>query len=418
MLAARDPSRSSRWLLGSSLVMGSGIWAMHFVAMLAYVVGVQVSYRLDLTALSMLFAIAGTALAFWWFGQRQNTLGLALAGLFMGTAIVSMHYTGMAAFVGPFRQSYSMPIVALSALIAVAASIVALWTAFRSFNDLGLRVVASLLLGGAVSGMHYTGMAALRLVAAGNSEPGLLALDTNLLAMVTVLAVVALAAVSSIAARSDQKLARAAAANRVLAAAVEDRRREHQVREMVTRELSHRMKNILTVVQAIAAATGRTAGDVPQFLDRFNGRLAALAGAVDVLREAGGEHSDLPALIRSAIAPFDSSRFSITGPSLAVPPNLGWVLSLVLHELATNATKYGSLSAPAGRVQITWGAEDEHVSLSWSEFGGPPLQSPPEQEGFGSEMIRRLVAMQPGGRLETRFEQTGLVCRFTLPLEQ
>ena len=417
MLASPHPARASRWLLGSSVVMGSGIWAMHFVAMLAYIVGVQVSYHLDLTALSMLFAVVGTALAFWWFAQRQSALALAIAGLFMGAAIVSMHYTGMAAFVGPFRQSYSIPIVLLSALIAVGASMVALWTAFRSFNDLGLRVVASLLLGGAVSGMHYTGMAALSLGPGGGHERGLLALDTDLLATVTVLAVVALAAVSSVAARSDQKLARAAAANRLLAAAVEERRRQDQVREMAARELSHRMKNILTVVQAIAASTGRTAENVPQFLERFNGRLTALAGAADVLRDAGGEHSELASLVRSATSPFDSSRFSVSGPKFEVPANLGWVLSLILHELATNATKYGSLSTPAGRVQVTWGVDDHQVSLTWSELGGPRLQSPPEQEGFGSELIRRLVAMQAGGQLEMQFEDSGLVCRFALPRE-
>lgn len=217
MLAA-EPSTPAyyRWLISSALVMGAGIWAMHFIAMLAFNTGVAASYQIDLTVLSMLFAVVGTAAAFWMFSRRNTAPSLLAAGLFMGAAIVSMHYTGMAAYSAAVDLSYSPALVALSAVIAVAASTTALWTAFRAIDVLATRAVASLLLGSAVSGMHYTGMAALTVTPGSEHAHQFLLFDSSSLAVATVAAVLSITAVSVVATRSDRQLAAAEEMNRRL----------------------------------------------------------------------------------------------------------------------------------------------------------------------------------------------------------
>jgi PAS domain S-box-containing protein len=148
------------WLAIAAIAMGGGIWSMHFIAMLAFVMPMPVSFDLGLTALSLLVAMAVTGIGFYVIGTRRAThLQLALSGLFMGLGIVAMHYTGMAAMRMSAHLRYDQLFVALSVFIAVGASTAALWLAFRATN-VWQRVVAAVIMGFAISGMHYTGMAA------------------------------------------------------------------------------------------------------------------------------------------------------------------------------------------------------------------------------------------------------------------
>ena len=156
------PRKSVRliWTGVGAIVMGGGIWSMHFIAMLAFLMPMPVSFDFGLTVLSLLVAIAVTGVGFYVIGTRQATaLQLALSGLFMGIGIVAMHYTGMAAMRMPAALSYDSTLVALSVFIAVGASIAALWLAFRTVA-VWQRIWAAAVMGFAISGMHYTGMAA------------------------------------------------------------------------------------------------------------------------------------------------------------------------------------------------------------------------------------------------------------------
>jgi NO-binding membrane sensor protein with MHYT domain/nitrogen-specific signal transduction histidine kinase len=147
------------WLLTAALAMGGGIWSMHFVAMLAFrLPGMEVSYDVGLTLLSLIFPILVTALGFFVVRRKETgRIALATSGVFMGLGIVAMHYTGMAAMRMPATLSYDPFFVALSVLIAIGASIVALWLAFRN-TGLVQKLIGSVVMGLAISGMHYTAM--------------------------------------------------------------------------------------------------------------------------------------------------------------------------------------------------------------------------------------------------------------------
>jgi NO-binding membrane sensor protein with MHYT domain len=148
------------WLVGAALTMGGGIWSMHFVAMLAFIMPIPMSYDIGLTTLSLVVAIFVTGVGFYVISRQSTSpLRLVLSGIFMGLGIAGMHYTGMAAMRGNVELSYDPLFVALSLVIAIGASTVALWVAFRT-TDLGQKLVAAVVMGLAISGMHYTGMRA------------------------------------------------------------------------------------------------------------------------------------------------------------------------------------------------------------------------------------------------------------------
>ena len=153
------------WLIGAALAMGGGIWSMHFVGMLAFEMGLPAAYDLGSTLLSLLIAIGVTGVALAWLGRGEaGRWDVLVAGPVMGIGVAAMHYTGMAAMRMPGNLAYSLPIVALSVGIAVVAATVALWLTFRP-TGVWQRFVAALVMGVAVAGMHYTGMAAATITA-------------------------------------------------------------------------------------------------------------------------------------------------------------------------------------------------------------------------------------------------------------
>src|ERR1700716_1257138 len=157
--AARGLARRV-WLVAGAITMGGGIWSMHFVAMLAFRMPIPMSYDIRLTVLSLVVAIFVTGGGFYVISrQSASPLHLVLSGIFMGLGIVAMHYTGMAAMRGQAELSYDRLFVALSVVIAIGASTAALWLAFRT-TELGQQLVAAVVMGLAISGMHYTAMRA------------------------------------------------------------------------------------------------------------------------------------------------------------------------------------------------------------------------------------------------------------------
>lgn len=200
-------------------------------------------------------------------------------------------------------------------------------------------------------------------------------------------------------------------------------RRQHEEHQrLLLNELNHRVKNTLAIVQSLALQTLRGADDIGAACDRFESRLHALAQAHDVLTRQQWEHATLQDIVRAAIAPClvdDPDRFDIEGPDMQLDPQRALALSMALHELCSNATKYGALSARPGRVRIRWRAEvvqgRRSLVLSWEEVGGPPVTAPAHR-GFGSRLIERGLRHDLGGEVALDFGASGVTCRITAPL--
>lgn len=191
-------------------------------------------------------------------------------------------------------------------------------------------------------------------------------------------------------------------------AEAELRASERHLRLMVD-ELNHRVKNTLAIVQGLAQQSFRGSGVPAEARSSFEGRLAALAAAHDLLTRKNWESAELRDLVAAVVAADCGERFRIEGPPLHLAPKLAVTLALALHELCTNAVKYGALSVPSGRVSVTWTSDDEGLALRWSESGGPPVAEP-ERRGFGTRMIERALAGEPGGTARLDFRPDGLVC--------
>jgi two-component system, chemotaxis family, CheB/CheR fusion protein len=194
--------------------------------------------------------------------------------------------------------------------------------------------------------------------------------------------------------------------------------RERQ--QLLVGELTHRVKNTLTVVQSLARQTLRTSQSNADFIERFDGRLAALASAHKLFVDSDWEGAELGALVKSQLQAHlgkDAARFEIEGEPVMLPPETATPLGLVLHELATNAAKYGALSSGDGKIKLSWRSlkgNVELLELVWREIDGPPVVTP-ERKGLGSTLIERGV---PGATVKNEFLPDGLICTIVLPLTE
>jgi two-component sensor histidine kinase len=171
------------------------------------------------------------------------------------------------------------------------------------------------------------------------------------------------------------------------------------------------VKNTLAIVQGLAHQSFKGHQVPAPVRNAFDGRLAALSAAHNILTEQSWEHASLGEIVEGTIAPYRgrADRIVAEGPDIAIPPKTAVNLALALHELATNASKYGSLSAAAGRVEIRWREENERLRMVWRESGGPPVE-PPATRGFGTRMIERGLASELGGAVKIDFRPEGVVC--------
>jgi two-component sensor histidine kinase len=187
---------------------------------------------------------------------------------------------------------------------------------------------------------------------------------------------------------------------------------EHRL--LLSQELDHRMKNALTLVQSIANQTFRAMGGDMEAVRAFNARLRALAEANDILVHGDWTEVDVGEICRRTLAPLGiEDRVEMAGGALSVPPRMGFLLSLGLHELATNAMKHGSLTVPGGRVRLAWEGRiprDGRFRVTWEEHGGPTVGTP-ETEGFGSRLLKQALAAEIAGEVEIAFAEAGVRCR-------
>jgi len=209
---------------------------------------------------------------------------------------------------------------------------------------------------------------------------------------------------------------------RSLRALAEQHERETGARELVLGEARHRLKNLLAIIEALAKFSGSRSGENPEidaFLDRFIGRLRALGAASDLVLKFGPGLLEANAVVSAVLAPFLSEsppRLRFDGPQLMLSEHFGGALALAVHELATNALKYGALSVPSGSVNLRWRLlacdGGEKVEFVWKEDGGPPPRRP-EKDGYGHRMIRSVAARETDGEASLDFPREGLVCRIS-----
>lgn len=196
---------------------------------------------------------------------------------------------------------------------------------------------------------------------------------------------------------------------------ISQEKRAAEQQRLLVNELNHRVKNTLATVQSLAAQT--FLGADPAAVEKFNGRLLALAKAHDILTHTTWDHAPLKDVLCNALEPFGPERFEVAGPHIMISPKAALSLAMVTHELATNACKYGALSVPGGRVSLHWEEEalptGSRLDLLWEERGGPPVV-PPVRRGFGTRLIERQLAMEFGGSASLDFRPGGLVCHIRL----
>jgi PAS domain S-box-containing protein len=193
---------------------------------------------------------------------------------------------------------------------------------------------------------------------------------------------------------------------------------------LLLRELTHRSKNLLAVIQAMARQTAHHAGSIDGFLTQFGARLQALAASHDLLVRESWYGASLNELIRSQLAGYldrSSGQVSIDGPPIALKPEAAQNLGLALHELAINAAKYGALSVPAGRVSITWSQPESTsgnaIALEWREQLGPKVKGR-RKKGFGSMVIERNLTRAFDAEVNLEFDPDGLRCHIVIPASQ
>jgi two-component sensor histidine kinase/PAS domain-containing protein len=194
---------------------------------------------------------------------------------------------------------------------------------------------------------------------------------------------------------------------------ITERKRAEEQQATIAAELNHRVKNILTVVQSLAARTAHSSKSLDSFNNTFAGRLRALATAHDILMKTNWARVHLNELLDTVLAPSRSpgeERITLNGPHILLPVDAVVPLSMAFHELATNALKYGALSLDSGNVDIRWqlaDSDDQLVELFWQEKGGPPVERA-RPSGFGTVLIDRVLKHDLGAKVEIIFDPQGL----------
>jgi len=198
------------------------------------------------------------------------------------------------------------------------------------------------------------------------------------------------------------------------------KREEHD--RLLLNEMAHRSKNTLAVAQVIARQTANTTDDKKDFIQRFTARLQAFGAAHTLLLNEEGHATTIEDVVRAQLGhclDLIGAQIFLSGPSLTLPSEMIQTIGLAVHELATNAVKYGALSSLAGRVDISWtiadGPEGEKlVTLSWIETEGPTV-TPPQRRGFGAVILERIAPQSVKGNADLRYDPAGLQWRLTFP---
>jgi two-component sensor histidine kinase len=200
---------------------------------------------------------------------------------------------------------------------------------------------------------------------------------------------------------------------------ITERKQAEEQRRLLTNELNHRVKNTLAIVQSIALHTLRSSDSVEQAGERLESRLLALSRAHDILNRESWTGADIVE-VANVTLPIEMGKIRTEGPAVWLRPTTAVTISLILHELATNAAKHGAFRSPGGEAAFRWRIADDgegrRLEAHWSESGGP-LVSEPARIGFGTRLIKRLVTAEPGGAVSQDYARDGFQCRFGFLLQ-
>jgi NO-binding membrane sensor protein with MHYT domain len=437
------------WLAGAALTMGAGIWSMHFVAMLAFMLPMPVSYDVGLTVLSLVLAILGTSGSFY-FISRPGGLSrprLVLSGVFMGFAILAMHYTGMAAMRGPVELSYDPLWVALSVIVAIGAATAALWLAFGT-KDPGQKLAAAIVLGFAISGMHYTGMRAAICTAPATTEVAQEVTTLDRTPLAVAIAGFVLADLAALFA-SAYRRKRADEALRQTEADLAHIQRVTAMGELAA-SITHEVMQPLGAGMNNAGAASRWLGAQPpdlnkarEALDRTveNGKRAAeIIGRIRALVKKEPPRKDALDVNEAIVEVIALSRGEVMKNNVSVQTQLAEGLPLiqgdrvqlqqVILNLIINAVQaMGGVSEGSRGLLISTGKDASDRVLVAVQDSGPGLNpegfghlfdsfytTKPGGMGMGLSICRSIVEAHGGRIWATPNAGPGITMQFTLPI--
>jgi len=203
---------------------------------------------------------------------------------------------------------------------------------------------------------------------------------------------------------------------------ITERKQIERHQELLIAELDHRVKNILAQVAVVAVSTRQGSQSIDDFLRSLNGRIQSMAAAHALLSQSGWQSVGLDAVVRNQLAPYATdTNIRIAGTDIMLTAVEVQAVAKVLHELVTNAAKYGALSISGGRVSVGWDCKPNgdraNLSMVWQELDGPPVKSEP-QSGYGTDLIRHLIPHELGGKVDLVFASEGLSCKIEIAIRQ
>jgi PAS domain S-box-containing protein len=210
---------------------------------------------------------------------------------------------------------------------------------------------------------------------------------------------------------------------RVIGVNIDITERKHaEVRQRVLlAELDHRVKNALATVSAVASQTKDASGSMEEFVIALDGRIRSMAGAHELLSFRRWQGIPIASLVARELAAYSTrENVEIDGPEMMLRPDAGQAMAMVLHELATNAAKYGALSTPSGRVSVRWNRRfngSARFVVDWRETGGPSVETP-KKTGYGTSIVRELIPYEFGGAVDVSFAPEGMQCRLEIPFDR
>ncbi|MFC5371922.1 MHYT domain-containing protein [Brevundimonas faecalis] len=451
-IAARGPGLSLT--LGAGTVMGLSICGMHYVGMAAMKTAVFMSYSGGMVLASAGIALTASVAALYAARRERSPAWRFAAAVILGMAVVGMHYTAMLALevtpmyeAGAPHAAAASPVM-LAVAVAAVTMIILILALAASMIDQRDKLLSVIDAGGVGywelslpdRSLWISDRARSLLDVPADAPFGLEALTQRLSPEAPPLT---RAEVERILAEDSDyevehrmrgrdrwlhmrgRVIRSRSGRWVkLAGVIIDvterhlafaalSESEHRQRLLIN-ELNHRVKNTLATIQSIAALTARRTGDAESFMRLFEARLMALSETHNLLTANGWETADLRDLVLQELRPYAEERVSMTGPPAALEAEQALAMALILHELTTNAAKYGALSDPDGRIEVVWGEADAEgvTAMEWREVGVRAVP-PPTRTGFGTRLINTSVRGALKGTAEMDYADGRLRCRLT-----